>query len=149
MLENLAKLPFAEKILPNLNSTLESMKTNHSNTIDYIQGKEQEMKNNSELINAEYQTDKEQTFENVKNTADQKTKEMSDAVDKNTKDGANKAKSNMDTMKTDVENSLSGLGNIAVTQTGEIPKATKANLDESARVIKQFGTDAYLGKNFI
>ena len=51
----------------------------------------------------------------------------------------------MDAMKTDVENSLSGLGNIALTSTGEIPKATKQNLDESARVIKQFGTDAYLG----
>lgn len=145
ILENLAKLPFAEKMLPNLNSTLESMKTNHSNTIDYIQGKEQEMKNNSALINAEYQTDKEQTFENVKNTADQKTREMSNSVDTNTKDAGNKAKANMDAMKTDVENSLSGLGNIALTSTGEIPKATKQNLDESARVIKQFGTDAYLG----
>ncbi|CEP39722.1 phage tail tape measure protein [Paraclostridium sordellii] len=145
ILETLAKLPFAEKIMPNLNSTLESMKTNHAETIDYIQAKEQEMKNNADRINGEYKSGKEQTFNDVKNTADQKTKEMSNVVDTNTKDAGSKAKANMDTMKADVENSLSGLGNIALTETGEIPKATKANLDESARVIKQFSTDAYLG----
>lgn len=145
ILETLAKLPFAETIMPGLNSTLESMKTSHAQTIDYIQAKEQEMKNNADRINGEYKSGKEQTFNDIKNTADQKTKETASAIYTNTKDGANKAKANMDTMKVDIENSLSGLGNIALTSTGDIPKATKANLDESSRIIKQFGTDAYLG----
>ncbi len=145
ILESLATLPFAEKIMPNLDSALEQMKINHEETIKYIQSNEQKMKENSALINAEYQSDKEQTFSNIANTADTKTKEMANVIDANTKDAKNKAKTNADAIKSDIANSLSGLGNIAVDETGKIPKATQQNLNASSQVIKQFGTDAYLG----
>lgn len=145
ILESLASLPFAEKIMPNLDSTLTSMKTNHEETIKYIQSNEQKMKENSALINAEYQSDKEQTFSNVAITADAKTKEMANAVDVNTADAKNSAKANTDGLKSDVENSLSGLGNIATDATGKIPKATQQNLNASAQIIRQFGSDAYNG----
>lgn len=145
ILENLAQLPFAEKIMPNLDSTLSSMKTNHEETIRYIQNNERLMKENSALINAEYQSDKEQTFSNVANTADIKTKEMANAINTNTADAKNKAKTNTDALKSDVEGALSGLGNIALTSTGEIPKATRQNLSQSSQIIRQFGSDAYNG----
>lgn len=145
ILESLANLPFAQKIMPNLDSTLSSMKTNHEETIRYIQNNERLMKDNSALINAEYQSDKEKTFSNVANTADQKTKEMANVINTNTADAKNKAKTNTDALKTDVETALSGLGNIALTSTGEIPKATQQNLSESAMIIRQFGSDAYNG----
>ncbi|SCH67751.1 Phage-related minor tail protein [uncultured Clostridium sp.] len=145
ILESLANLPFAQKIMPNLDSTLSSMKTNHEETIRYIQNNERLMKDNSALINAEYQSDKEKTFSNVANTADQKTKEMANAINTNTADAKNKAKTNTDALKTDVETALSGLGNVALTSTGEIPKATQQNLSESAMIIRQFGSDAYNG----
>ena len=145
MLESLANLPFAEKIMPNLDSTLSSMKTNHEEIIKYIQNNEQKMKENSALINAEYESDKEQTFSNVASTADQKTKEMANAVDTNTADAKNSAKANTDALKSDVEGALSGLGNIALTSTGEIPKATQQNLSESSQIIRQFGSDSYNG----
>lgn len=145
MLESLASLPFAEKIMPNLDSTLSSMRTNHEETIRYIQNNERLMKENSALINAEYQSDKEQTFSNVANTADIKTKEMANAINTNTADAKNKAKTNTDALKSDVEGALSGLGNIALTSTGEIPKATRQNLSQSSQIIRQFGSDAYNG----
>lgn len=145
MLESLATLPFAEKIMPNLDSTLSSMKTKHEETIKYIQNNEQKMKENSALINAEYQSDKEQTFSNVASTADTKTKEMANAINTNTADAKNKAKTNTDALKSDVEGALSGLGNIALTSTGEIPKATQQNLSQSAQIIRQFGSDTYNG----
>lgn len=145
MLESLATLPFSEKIMPNLDSTLSSMKTNHEETIKYIQNNEKKMKENSALINAEYQSDKEQTFSNVASTADIKTKEMANAINTNTADAKNKAKTNTDTLKSDIEGALSGLGNIALTSTGEIPKATQQNLSQSSKIIRQFGSDAYNG----
>ena len=145
ILESLANLPFAEKIMPNLDSTLSSMKTNHEETIKYIQNNERLMKENSALINAEYQSDKEQTFSNVASTADAKTKEMANAVNTNTADAKNSAKANTDGLKSDVEGALSGLGNIALTSTGEIPKATQQNLSQSSQIIRQFGSDAYNG----
>ena len=145
ILESLAKLPFTEKVMPNLDSTLYSMKTNHEETIKYIQNNEKKMKENSALINAEYKSDKEQTFSNVATIADEKTKEMANAVNTNTADAKNKAKANTDGLKSDVESSLSGLGNIATDATGKIPQATQQNLSESSQIIRQFGTDAYNG----
>ena len=145
ILESLANLPFAEKIMPNLYSTLSSMRASHEETIKYIQNNEQKMKENSALINAEYQSDKEQTFSNVTSTADAKTKEMANAVDTNTANAKNSAKANTDGLKSEVESSLSGLGNIATDATGKIPKATQQNLSASAQIIRQFGSDAYNG----
>lgn len=145
ILESLANLPFAEKIMPNLDSTLSSMKTNHEETIKYIQNNERLMKENAKLVDAEYATNKEQTFSNVANTANQKTKEMANAVSTNTADARNNAKTNTDGLKSDVEGALSGLGNVALTSTGEIPKATQQNLSTSSQIIRQFGTDAYNG----
>lgn len=145
ILESLASLPFAEKIMPNLDSTLSSMKASHEETIKYIQNNEQKMKENSALINAEYQSDKEQTFSNVASTADAKTKEMANAVDTNTANAKNSAKANTDALKSDVEGALSGLGNIATDTTGKIPQATQQNLSASSQIIRQFGSDAYNG----
>ena len=145
LLETFVDNPIAEKMFPGMEERLATAKTEHEQTINYIQENERKLAENAKLSDELYKSSKEQTYNDTKNIADQKTKETSNIIDANTKDGANKAKANMDAMKTDVENSLSGLGNIALTSTGEIPKATKQNLDESARVIKQFGTDAYLG----
>lgn len=145
LLETFVDNPIAEKMFPGMEERLATARTEHEQTINYIQDNERKLSENAKLSDELYKGSKEQTFNDIRNTADQKTKETSDVIDKNTKDGASKAKANMDAMKTDVEKSLSGLGNIALTETGEIPKATKQNLDESARVIKQFGTDAYLG----
>lgn len=145
ILETFVDNPIAEKLFPGMEDRLETAKQKHEETINYIQENERRLAENAKLSDELYKGSKKQTFDEVKTTADQKTKEMSNAVDTNTKDAGNKAKANMDTMKSDLENSLSGLGNIALTSTGEIPKVTKQNLDESARVIKQFGTDAYLG----
>lgn len=145
ILENLANIPFADKIIPNLDSTLQQMKESHKSTIDYIQQNEQLMADNAELINGEYESDKTQTFSNVANTADTKTKEMADSVANNTAKAKESAKENTDGLKSDIESSLSGLGNIATDETGKIPKATQQNLSESARIIRQFGSDAYNG----
>lgn len=145
ILESLASLPFAEKIIPNLDSTLSSMRTNHEETIKYIQNNERKMRENSALINAEYQSDKEQTFSNVASTADAKTKEMANVINTNTADAKNSAKANTDALKSDVEGALSGLGNVVFTSTGEIPKATQQNLSASSQIIRQFGSDAYNG----
>lgn len=145
ILETFVNNPIAEKLFPGMEERLATAKQQHEETINYIQENERKLAENAKASDELYKGSKKQTFDEIKTTADQKTKETSDVIDKNTKDGANKAKANLDTMKTDVENSLSGLGNIALTETGEIPKATKANLDASALVIKQFGTDAYLG----
>lgn len=70
---------------------------------------------------------------------------MAQSVDNNTKAAKDSAKQNTDGLKSDLESSLSGLGNIATTKTGEIPKATQQNLSESSRIIRQFGSDAYNG----
>ena len=145
LLETFVDNPIAEKMFPGMEERLEKAKAEHEETIDYIQSNERKLSENAKLTDELYKGSKEQTFNDIKNTADQKTKETSDVINKNTKDGANKAKANMDAMKTDVASSLSGLGNITLTKTGEIPKATKTNLDESSRIIKQFGTDAYKG----
>lgn len=145
LLETFVDNPIAEKMFPGMEERLATARTEHEQTINYIQDNERKLSENAKLSDELYKGSKEQTFNDIRNTADQKTKETSDVIDKNTKDGASKAKANMDAMKIDVEKSLSGLGNIALTETGEIPKATKQNLDESARVIKQFGTEAYLG----
>lgn len=145
LLETFVDNPIAEKMFPGMEERLATARTEHEQTINYIQDNERKLSENAKLSDELYKGSKEQTFNDIRNTADQKTKETSDVINRNTKDGASKAKANMDAMKTDIEKSLSGLGNIALTETGEIPKATKQNLDESARVIKQFGTDAYLG----
>lgn len=145
LLETFVDNPIAEKMFPGMEERLATARTEHEQTINYIQDNERKLSENAKLSDELYKGSKEQTFNDIRNTADQKTKETSDVMNRNTKDGASKAKANMDAMKTDIEKSLSGLGNIALTETGEIPKATKQNLDESARVIKQFGTDAYLG----
>ncbi|MFQ7447230.1 hypothetical protein [Intestinibacter bartlettii] len=63
---------------------------------------------------------------------------MAQSVDNNTKAAKDSAKQNTDGLKSDLESSLSGLGNIATTKTGEIPKATQQNLSESSRIIRQF-----------
>lgn len=145
ILENLAKLPLADQIMPNLNSTLEQMKESHKSTIDYIQNTEKTMADNAALINGKYESDKNQTFSNVANIADTKTQEMANAVANNTTKAKDSAKQNVDGLKSDVESSLSGLGNIATDATGKIPKATQQNLSESAKIIRQFGSDAYNG----
>lgn len=145
LLEHLANLPFADKIMPNLDSTLQGMKQAHKETIEYIQNNESQLKENAKKINGEYKTDKENTFNSVAQTADTKTKEMAQSVDNNTKAAKDSAKQNTDGLKSDLESSLSGLGNIATTKTGEIPKATQQNLSESSRIIRQFGSDAYNG----
>src|SRR5699024_9373214 len=132
--------PIAEKLFPGMEERLETAKQQHEETINYIQENERKLAENAKLSDEIYKGSKEQTYNDTKNIADQKTKETANIIDANTKDGANKAKANMDTMKNDVESSLSGLGNIALTETGEIPKATQQNLNASSQIIKQFGS---------
>lgn len=145
ILETFVDNPIAEKLFPGMEERLATAKTQHEETINYIQENERKLAENAKVSDELYKSSKEQTFNDTKNIADQKTKETANVIDTNTKDGANKAKSNMDTMKNDVESSLSGLGNIALTETGEIPKATQQNLNASSQIIKQFGSDAYNG----
>lgn len=145
ILETFVDNPIAEKLFPGMEERLATAKTQHEETINYIQENERKLAENAKASDELYKGSKTQTYDEVKNIADQKTKETSNVIDSNTKDGANKAKTNMDAMKSDVENSLSGLGNTALTSTGEIPKATQQNLNASSQIIKQFGTDAYLG----
>jgi len=140
ILENIAKLPFADSLFPNLNETLEGLKTKHSETIDYIQRKEKEWENIGKQSNEQYKLDKEQTLDSVKNTADVKTKEMSDVMSTNTKAGSDSVTQNINTMKSEVEKGLGGLSNIALTSTGEIPKATKQNIDNSISTIRNSAT---------
>ncbi|SCI12548.1 Phage-related minor tail protein [uncultured Clostridium sp.] len=145
ILETFVDNPIAEKLFPGMEERLATAKTQHEETINYIQENERKLAENAKASDELYKGSKIQTYDEVKNIADQKTKETSNVIDSNTKDGANKAKTNMDAMKNDVENSLSGLGNIALTSTGEIPKGTQQNLNASSQIIKQFGTDSYLG----
>lgn len=114
LLETFVDNPIAEKMFPGMEERLATAKTEHEQTINYIQENERKLAENAKLSDELYKSSKEQTYNDTKNIADQKTKETSNIIDANTKDGANKAKANMDAMKTDVENSLSGLGNIAL-----------------------------------
>ncbi len=145
ILETFVDNPIAEKLFPGMEERLVAAKTQHEKTINYIQENERKLVENAKASDELYKGSKTQTYDEVKNIADQKTKETSNVIDSNTKDGANKAKNNMYAMKNDVENSLSGLGSIALTSTGEIPKATQQNLNASSQIIKQFGSDAYNG----
>lgn len=145
ILETFVDNPIAEKLFQGMEERLATAKTQHEETINYIQENERKLAENAKASDELYKGSKIQTYDEVKNIADQKTKETSNVIDSNTKDGANKAKNNMDAMKNDVEDSLSGIGNIALTETGEIPKATQQNLNASSQIIKQFGSDVYNG----
>ncbi|MEG1142665.1 MAG: hypothetical protein RSE41_09535, partial [Clostridia bacterium] len=145
ILETLSKLPFTDAIMPNLDSTLASMETSHSKTIDYIQAKEQEMKNNADRINGEYKADKEQTFKEVTATASAKTEEMSNTIDLNTKDAMNKSNTNLNQMATDASSAMGNMSNIIFDKSGNIPKAVKENMNASVQAMKQRCSDMYNG----
>lgn len=81
----------------------------------------------------------------IKEGIESKTSEVTSAISNTTKKATETAKTESKNIKNEIANSLSGIGNIATDETGKIPKATQQNLNESARIIKQFGSDAYNG----
>ncbi|MGL5642083.1 MAG: phage tail tape measure protein, partial [Paraclostridium sp.] len=145
ILETFVNNPIAEKLFPGMEERLATAKTQHEETINYIQNNEKKLAENAQATDALYKGSKEQTFKDVTTTAQTEGEKTKQAIDSTTRESANVAKQNIDTMKSDIQNSLSGIGNIAVDETGKIPKATQQNLNASSQVIKQFGTDAYLG----
>ena len=145
MMETLVDNPVFEKLFPGMEERLATAKKSHEQTINYIQGKEQQLLDNQKALDDLYASSKEETYNKTVGIADTKTKEVTDVVNKNTNEARNVVKTNMDGMNSDIADSLSGLGNIAVDETGKIPQATQKNLSQSAKVIRQFGSDAYNG----
>lgn len=140
LMETFVNNPILENIFPGMESKLEEVRIKHEETINYIQNKEALLVENQKNLDAIYKSSKEETFESLKNTASTKTKEMSDSMAINTKAGTDSVTENINNMNTAVSNGLGALGNIALTETGEIPKATQENLNKSISSIKNSAT---------